>query len=217
MELSSTKNLVKHENLTWHDVLHVTGPSRKLFNAIIQQAPEALLVFNEFLRREKFDRVIEIGTAWGGLSIFLSLACFMHGMEFYTFDIEGRHQVRVGQLLHRLGSKYKRLNVFRDKGIAEIRSLIEPEGRVLLLCDGGSKKKEIQIFSPFLKVGDVIMGHDYFHSQKHFKQQDRWLSCELTWADIDASATRHNLKQIYTDIFPRVFWVCLIKEGHANG
>ncbi len=186
--------------------------SRQLCGVHIAQIPETLLVFNEFLQQETFDRVVEIGTSRGGLSIFLSLVCFMYEMEFYTFDIEDRHQVRVGQLLRRLGSRYKRLNVFRDKGTAEIRSLIELEGRTLLLCDGGDKKREIQIFSPFLKVGDVIMGHDYFHSQKHFKQQDRWISCELTWDDIEDSVAKHGLRQIYTSAFSSVFWACLMKE-----
>lgn len=194
------------------DVLRVVRPHRRLFDAQIQQAPEALLVFNEFFQREKFDRVIEIGTAWGGLSIFFALGCFMWEMDFYTFDIQDRHRERVGYLLRRLGSKYKRMNVFRDKGIAEIKSLIEREGRVLLLCDGGDKKKEIQIFSPFLKTNDVIMGHDYFHSHQHHKQQNRWISCELTWNDIQDSVTKHGLKQIYSSVFPDVFWVCLIKE-----
>ncbi len=212
VELFSTGNLAMNKDMTLHDVLHVVRPHRRLFDAQIQQAPEALLVFNEFFQREKFDRIIEIGTAWGGLSIFLALGCFMWEMDFYTFDIQNRHQVKVGHLLHRLGSRYKRLNVFKDKGIAEIRSLIELEGRVLLLCDGGNKKKEIQTFSPFLKINDVIMGHDYFYSRKHHKQQKRWISCELTWGDIQDSVTEHGLRQIYTNAFSSVFWVCLTKE-----
>lgn len=185
--------------------------SRQLCGVHIAQIPETLLAFNEFLQQETFDRVVEIGTSRGGLSIFLSLCCFMKETDFYTFDIEDRHQVRVSQLLRRLGSKYKRLNVFRDKGIAEIKSLIELEGRILLLCDGGDKKREIQIFSPFLKVGDVIMGHDYFHSRKHFKQQSRWKDCELVWNHIKDSAATYNLKPIHMSAFSKVFWVCLMK------
>lgn len=193
------------------EVLNMSRPHRGLCGAQMQQIPETLLVFNEFFRREMFDRVIEIGTARGGLSIFLSLCCFMGEMDFYTFDIEVRHRVKVEKLLHRLGSKYKRLNVFRDKGTAEIKSLIELEGRTLLLCDGGDKKKEIQVFSSSLKVGDVIMGHDYFHSRKHFNQQSRWKDCELVWDHIENSAIEHNLKPVYMSAFSKVFWVCLMK------
>ncbi len=201
-----------NKDMTMHEVLRVVRPHRRLFGAQIQQAPETLLVFNEFLQRERFDRIIEIGTAWGGLSVFLALGAFMLGAEFYTFDIEERCRPVVRDLLQKLGSTGEFLDAFSKEGIERIRSLVQAPGRILLLCDGGYKKQEIQIFSPFLKTNDVIMGHDYFHSRKHHKQQKRWISCELTWDDIRDSVVKHGLKQIYTSVFPSAFWVCLIKE-----
>lgn len=50
------------------------------------QANGTLDVFDQFFSEQKFDRVIELGTKYGGFTLFLSK---YHGKKLYSFDING--------------------------------------------------------------------------------------------------------------------------------
>ena len=56
-------------------------------NIPVQQVPNALNVFQEFFENESFEYVIEIGTSYGGLSLFLNEQSNIHNFKFITYDI----------------------------------------------------------------------------------------------------------------------------------
>lgn len=193
---------------------HVIVPEikdRKFLGHRMAQTPEALLVFNEIFNREKFVRVIEIGTFFGGFALYLALCSKILNMKFFTFDIKTRNG-NAYKKISQLGGTFLQLNVFQSRGKEKLRSLIQSPGRVLLLCDGGDKREEMKIFASFLKSKDVIMGHDYFEKTSDFFQQDKWFSCELVKEDIQATCNKHNLVPWYEDVLKEVFWVGRIKQ-----
>ncbi len=193
---------------------HVIVPEikdRKFLGHRMAQTPEALLVFNEIFNREKFVRVIEIGTFFGGFALYLAFCSRMLNMKFFTFDIKTKKS-NVYKRIKQLGGTYLQLNVFQPQGKERLRSLIRAPGRVLLLCDGGNKVKEIEFFAQFLKPKDVIMGHDYFETDMDFFRQDKWFSCELTEADIRSTCEKYNLAPWYQHLWKEVFWVGKIKK-----
>lgn len=184
---------------------------RKFLGYRMAQTPEALLVFNEIFNCENFARVVEIGTFLGGFALYLTICSMVNEMKFFTFDIK-RYGSNVHSQIQKFGGKFLQLDVFSSQGMNKLTSLIGSPGRVLLLCDGGDKKREIETFAKLLKPKDVIMGHDYFEKASDFFQQDKWFSCELVKEDIQAICSKYNLAPWYENVLKEVFWVGRIKQ-----
>jgi hypothetical protein len=198
--------------MRFHEVTVTAKAHRKLLRHRISQTPEFMMVFNEIFNRENFARVIEIGTFHGGLSLFLAFCALVQNMQFHTFDMRMNGKTEVYAKIRRLGGTFEKLNIFQKPGIDKIKQLISAPGRVMLLCDGGDKPKEIQTFAPFLKKDDIIMGHDYFDTKKSWGFQQKWLSCALVKADIQGTCKKYNLAPWYEHVLPEIFWVGRIKK-----
>lgn len=198
--------------MRFHEVAVAAKAQRMFLGHNIAQTPEFMMVFNEIFNREGFARVIEIGTFHGGLSLFLAFCCMVKNMKFYTFDIKRRGKDDVYKKIAQLGGQFEIMDVFSPGGMAKMRQLITTSGRVMLLCDGGDKPKEIQTFGPTLKPNDVIMGHDYFDTKKSWQHQQKWISCELVGSDIQGVCQKHNLKPWYDSALGEIFWAGRIKK-----
>lgn len=204
------------------------------FGSYMQQHPNAVLSLNRLLNSENFDNIIEIGTHDGGLSTLFALYCFgskhkayaghpnepslyknhthhKRPKSFHTFDIMMRDIPRI-EFLKVIGTNFYLGDCLNDAGVIEyIASLIREGGRTLLLCDGGDKVKEFETYSKYLKVGDVIMAHDWFFDSLDFesaKNNGEWYSHETSWADIEGSCTKNGIEMIYSDEFDQAFWFC---------
>ena len=97
------------------------------------------------------------------------------------------------------------------------RSILK-NNKCLLLCDGGDKPKEIQIYSEYLQDGSYIMGHDYAPTKDYFHKNIKikiWNWLELQDSDFEETMEKHNLykSKKYYDKFKKVVWVCLVKGG----
>ena len=104
--------------------------------------------------------------------------------------------------------------------VESIKALIEQPGRVMVLCDGGDKITEFDLFSGYLKEGDVIMCHDFGEHKLRFKKLaaiKKWgFAQEVSLSKIQDSITRNGLIQWKYEIFERVFWGSF-KKGVGNG
>ena len=150
--------------------------------------------FSKLLNNEEFDVIIEIGTLHGGLTLVLS---DLFNGHIYSYDI---NKVENKALLKEnitlvLG------DVFSN---TEIYNIIK-NNRVLVLCDGGNKIKEVNHFAKYIKPNDYIMAHDYFHLREEFSS-DKWTGCEITYADIKTECEKNNIEN--TRNFEDVFWYC---------
>lgn len=198
--------------IRFHEIAVTAKAHRRLLGHNIAQTPEFMMVFNEIFNREKFDRVIEIGTFHGGLSLFMAFCCLVKNTKFYTFDIRMLGKTEVYTKIRQLGGTFEKLDVFSPRGMERMRPLIKSPGRVMVLCDGGDKPKEMRTFSSFLKPGDVILGHDYFDTKGNWERQQKWLSCELVKADIVDTCKKNNLVPWYEHVLPEIFWVGRMKK-----
>ena len=117
------------------------------------------------------DRIIELGTLWGGFSLFLFLQALQRNMTFITFD-DGSYAVTqcktdgplavdtpLGQRLD-LTDHCVHGNVF-DDCYEIVTSYLQGPGRCVLFCDDGNKPKEFATFAPLAKPGDIIVVHDW--------------------------------------------------------
>lgn len=97
----------------------------------------------------------------------------------------------------------------------KLRNIIQQDGCTLVLCDGGSKKNEFKLISPLLKIGDVIMAHDYSYNHKYFESHIKnkfWNWLEIQDDDIIEVSDKNGLYNFLQDDFINVAWVCKIKK-----
>lgn len=109
--------------------------------------------------------IIELGTAWGGFSLYLSHQARARGLGFKTFD---RIDHRVAGPDETFGAKAAfAADLGDDFILADV--LYEPERvapwiagrRVALLCDDGDKPAEVALYGPMLVAGSICVVHDW--------------------------------------------------------
>lgn len=181
---------------------------RGFLNIGMRQSAEAIPAFDKFFRIEKFDRIIELGTGNGGLTLFLGLYCLFSDCELYSFDQEDKRADKIKSLLKRLPVKFYQRDIWKSADF--ISALIEENKKTLLLCDNGNKNREFKTYSDCLKPDDFIMIHDYVETKNSFrnyyKKNDIWDSCEITWFDIENIANENHIEPQIYDIFTRSGW-----------
>lgn len=156
-----------------------------------------------------FDIVIEIGFDRGALTSWLHQNKSAH-TRLISYDISfGNKQIFNDAIDFRQG------DCFDSKIIEEIKNLIQSTGRVLVLCDGGNKEREFELYSEFLKKDDVIMLHDYAHSEEEYQQicsRIGWrTSAESRYSNIQTPIHNNNLLPYKYDAFKEVLWGAFIK------
>jgi cephalosporin hydroxylase len=174
-------------------------------NLIAMQSNLAFEMLDSLLESERFDNVIEIGTAFGGLCLFLYERSQEYNYNFLSFDIADRIGIENLNIENR-----KIMDVFCDEAVVLIKDRIK-EGKTLILCDGGNKIAEFNYFSKLLKSGDFIMAHDYAESSEYFNCNIKdvyWNWCEITDTNISESLA---ILQKYIKIdFCKSAWLCCI-------
>lgn len=182
-----------------------------------QQTDGAWKLFEEFLLKEKFGRILEIGTALGGFIEFVDdfLKDNNINTEIMTIDINP-----INQKLLDIGVQSLQMNALDIKNLSKIEKFIQTDKKLLILCDGGDKPSEFNLFSKYLKVGDFIMAHDYAISLEYFESnirfKNKWNWCQITESDIKHSSNKLKLIE-YTDIdFKEAMWICKTKKENTK-
>lgn len=155
-------------------------------------------------KENSFSRIIEIGTDFGGLTNLLADLNISKGIDIYTYDINPDRFVS-----HNDKIIFSNEDVFSIE--EKIADLISSEGRTLLLCDGGNKRKEFAVFHKFLKSGDVIMAHDYAPNKITFKKE--YFGKIWNWHEFqDDFADFPNLEPYLQETFADYAWCVRIKK-----
>jgi len=178
-----------------------------------QQADGFKKVFAPFLERIEPERIIEIGTGSGGFTMFLqdSLDRFGSFARIWSYDI---NCPKSYERIEDRGVSLVQGNIFKGNGIELLQSLINADGTTLVLCDGGNKKKEFNTLSKFLKVGDLIMAHDYIDTKDNFLKNYKnkiWNWREIGDEDIAEACEENNLKEYDKKIFDTIVWTCRVR------
>lgn len=183
------------------------------------QHQDVAVHFEKLILSVKPKRILEIGTSSGGLTLLLRDLLDNNGFdktELRTYDINNPQFLRQ----HNKNIDIRVKNIFNHQyneliDNDEIVDFITQEGPTIVLCDGGSKINEFNILSQYLKIGDIIMAHDYSKDYKFFEMEIKnkiWNWCEITESHIQASSQINNLEPYMGDEFESVVWVCKIKK-----
>lgn len=153
---------------------------------------------------KEFKTIIEIGFDRGAFSLWL----FKNKKEktkLVSYDISFS-----GKEVHNDAIDFRQGDCFSSNIIEEIKSLITSPGKALVLCDGGNKEGEFNLYAQFLKPGDVIMLHDYAHSDEDYervKYITGWKTpAESKFSNIQNSIENNKLKPYQYDTFKNVLW-----------
>ena len=185
----------------------------------IMQHKDVAKPFLSLIEKIKPKRILEIGTSSGGLTLLLRDLLDDNGfenVELRTYDINNPQYLYQ----HKKNIDIRVKNVFNHQYNEltekdEIVNFINDDGPTIVLCDGGSKINEFNILSQYLKIGDVIMAHDYSENNEYFEQNIKnkiWNWCEITEENIRGCSQINNLIPYMKDEFSSVVWVCKIKE-----
>ena len=172
------------------------------------QTPKTLESFLQIIN--EFNTIVEIGVHRGGFTLWLHRNKKV-ATKFVAYDITLEpKQVNDDTIDFRQG------DCFDDKIIKEIEELISNGGKTLVLCDGGHKEREFNLYSQFLKTEDVIMCHDYAHTEIEFKELQSKLNwncaAESMFDNIKNSVTENNLIPFHYEMFKNVLWGSFIKK-----
>lgn len=168
-----------------------------------QQNKNFYPAFEKLFAEENIVRVLEIGTATGG---FIRAVRDLTNAEIITYDvIETKHKSTLEENNILVNVK----SVFDDFDTVE--DYISAEGQVLVLCDGGNKIKEFDVFSRLLKSGDIIMAHDYSYDENLYQAYIKnhvWRWCEIQYKDIALAVELNKLEPVMTEEFQEAVWTC---------
>lgn len=193
------------------------GGAVSLCGVMMQQNQNALYAF-DFLYKQmlaenkKIARIIEIGTASGGLSVFMNILAINTGAEFYTYDID-ESRLMYRNLFDKLGTNYIVGDIW-DR-VEEVGNMIASPGLSWVLCDGGDKAREVNVFSKYLKTGDFIFAHDYAPSNEYFEKHLRgkfWGGSEIRDEHVADVCKQYGLNPMYQELFVKAVWMCRQKQ-----
>ena len=205
------ERITKKTNLKVNDSLSsFDGHSAQQFHDVYQ-------VFYDFINEVKPKRILEIGTALGGFTMFLKTVTDELNLktDILTFDINSRPWYDD---MRKKGIDVRVEDIFGDFSEipTNIKKFIQSEGVTIVLCDGGWKIGEFNLLSNFIKNGDFILAHDYCLDKITFEKEINnriWNWCEIIEEDISESSKVNNLEFYNQDIFSKVVWVCKTKKS----
>jgi len=203
-KITKTSNLTENDSLSAFD------------GNMAQQHHNVYSTFYKLIDDTKPKRILEIGTALGGFTMFLKkvVDSFNLDTKILTFDISARPWYDD---MKKMGIDVRVEDIFNDyQDIPnEIKNFIKQDGLTIILCDGGDKIREFKLLSHFLKKGDIIMAHDYAPNQDYFDNYINgkiWNWLEIQDKDINESCMKHNLTPFMEYELRDVVWVGKIKE-----
>jgi len=181
-----------------------------------QQFHDVYQVFYDFIKEVKPKRILEIGTALGGFTMFLKTITeeLELNTKILTFDISARPWYSD---MVKKGIDVRVEDIFGDfKDVPEdIKNFIRSEGTTIVLCDGGWKIGEFNLLSKFIKQGDFIMAHDYCVDKSTFEKEINnkiWNWLEIVEDDISEASKENGLEFYNQNKFSKVVWVCKYKK-----
>lgn len=139
------------------------------------------------LENPECEKVVEIGTAFGGLT---NLLCdyFKEVLTFDNLDLSPNFY------------NHKNMKTFLCDchDMNNLKNILLPvvkdEKPIIYFIDGGNKALELNMISILCKDSDILMVHDFSLDASDFGNRGRfiWNCCEITEADINLNQVKRH-------------------------
>jgi cephalosporin hydroxylase len=154
--------------VTINDLLDI---NKRFLGGGMSQNYAAIYLLEYYQQLNKFEYIVELGSQKGALSVYLAnAASITEQFLFETFDIstkdwDHREVEGCGHWFRKLETiskyiKFYNADVFSEDTVEHIKEKIKLY-KTLIICDGGDKSKEFNIYSRLIKSGDHIITHDW--------------------------------------------------------
>jgi len=187
----------------------------EIFGVKMQQNNYALQLIDNLLKNLNPKLIIEFGARTGGLSVFLSLYSKLKNCEFITFEhAEISNPLIYENIINQFNGKIYYEDIFSENIINLLKEKIINSERSILFCDA-VKIKEFNLYSDFMKSGDIILAHDYAHDDEDFEKifnEQIWFCNEIQYKDIEESCKKNNLDYLNFELFRTSAWGVFIKK-----
>ena len=192
-------------------------------NLAIAQVPHVESFMKNLLQKVMPKRIIEIGTFHGGLTLMLRDILDEIGLDdsiITTYDIYEQTLLKPLVSDHNVHIKTETVfcNQYKqfvdDSTKQALLNYIHNDGVTMVICDGGNKIAEFNLFSELIKPGDIIMAHDYAFSTDYFNEHVKdklWNWHEIQYSDIQNSCQQYNLEPFSQDEAAGAVWACFKK------
>jgi hypothetical protein len=113
----------------------------------------------DVFRRGAFSAFVEIGVHVGGLAdIFADVALHYLGLEINEAIVDDLVKRKVSSLPH---AEFRFADAWAPLTILDVAMWLQNKRPAFIYCDGGDKPKELHLYAPVARPGDVIAVHDY--------------------------------------------------------
>lgn len=112
------------------------------------------------IQTARIRTVLEIGVEHGGLAAWLLAYGRYNDIAYRGVDITlNALQTQVGVVDR---AAFVERDAWTDAAVEDARQWLGRQiGPALIIIDGGDKPKELHLYAPLLRAGDVMIGHDY--------------------------------------------------------
>lgn len=134
------------------------------FDVFCMHSMKELYAISEILKSHVPERIVEYGTAYGGLTRLLGRWAYLYDCEVLTIE-NGGYTSQDGhekdfKLFDILPVKFLRKSEYLQETYDEVQEFSRDK-RTLFYCDGGNKPLEFRSISRILKPHDLLVTHDY--------------------------------------------------------
>jgi len=175
----------------------------------LQQDPQCSKYFKRYLSTVNPKRILELGTANGGLTKIL---------RDYT-DVPILTVEKEETIIDSRTYNIADVSIGDFFNTNFINTILLPfislPGRTLVLCDAFNKIHQYRKFARFIKPNDVIAVHDYFPSVEYFNENikgKKWNWCDITDADMEKVNKEFEMIDIGKEL-NEIFWATKLKKG----
>lgn len=114
------------------------------------------------IQAAQIQLIIEIGVEHGGAAALFAAYCrYAAGALVYRGIDINLDALAYTVRDHDSAALFQR-DAWAPETVAEVAEWMRAmPGPCLLFCDGGDKPRELHTYAPLLRVGDVLVGHDY--------------------------------------------------------
>lgn len=159
---------------------------------------------NELAKEKRPIHIIELGSYNGSFATQLAIHIWnlkrsdpvFVASTVDTFDRAKGPCESFAPLSEFVGLRYHQSDIFA--ATQEIVDLIQQPGISVVLCDGGDKPREMNLFAEYLKPGDVIASHD-------------WMTPCWPFGEIWLSDVHHTLPRWLPEVFDLGGWLAFRK------
>lgn len=106
---------------------------------------------------------LELGTGHGLSTCYLGVVAALRHGWVVTYDIQDLIPPHIRSVMNMLEIEPLLGDILENtESIGGVRMFIKnSEKGLCLFCDNGNKEKEIELYAPYLKQGDVLLVHDW--------------------------------------------------------